>query len=324
MDPDSIEKTGFVTPQGTYEFQVMPLGLTSAPATYQRMMTNLLGDYLGRFVMVFIDDVIVFSRNQAEHKEHLRCIFERCHEANLRLKFKKCSFGSPSVEYLGHTISAQGVSPHAHNINKILAFPAPKNPDEVRSFLGTCGYYRRFIESYAAVATPLTELLKKNKSFSWGYEQDMAYQQLKEKLVGAPILAYPDRAQVQILTTDASKKGISAILSQSRDGSLEEERVISYNSRTLRPAEENYSTVHLEALAVVWAVTKYRHYLVGRHFKLRTDNAALTYVMAPAKPSPKLARWAACLIDYDFEIVHLPGKSNPADALSRLFPVDEV
>ncbi|KAG1168564.1 hypothetical protein G6F70_008831 [Rhizopus microsporus] len=320
MDSTSIEKTGFITPHGTYEFQVMPFGLTSAPATYQRMMGNLLSVYLGQFVMVFIDDVIVFSKDNEEHKEHLKLVFERCRKAGLRLKFKKCSFGAPSVEYLGHTISKEGVSPHAHNMDKIMKFPIPRSADDVRSFLGTCGYYRRFIDGYANLASPLTELLKKKQIFSWGPKQEDAYQSLKKQLVSAPVLAYPDRDQVQILTTDASSHGISAILSQSPDGTAESERVISYNSRTLRPAEKNYATVHLEALAVVWAVTKYRHYLMGRHFKLRTDNSAVTYIMNPSKASQKLSRWAACLIEYDFEIIHLPGHLNPADSLSRLFP----
>lgn len=320
MDPDSMDKTGFVTPQGTYEFKVMPFGLTSAPATYQRMMANLMGEYVGQFTMVFIDDVIVYSRNMEEHQEHLRLVLEKCQKAGLRLKFKKCSFGANVVNYLGHTISANGVLPHEHNLHKIQNFPTPRSADEVRSFLGTTGYYRRFISKYAVIAQPLSSLLKKESTFQWTSDQEMAYSSLKNSLTSAPILAYPDRHMVQILTTDASNKGISAILSQSPDGGPEEERVISYNSRTLRPAEVNYATVHLEALAIVWAVEKYRHYLMGRHFKLRTDNAALVFVMNPTKPSPKMARWAACLMEYDFEIVHLIGTNNPADSLSRLFP----
>lgn len=321
MEPMSMAKTGFVTPQGTFEFQVMPFGLTSAPATYQRMMANLLGPYLNRFVMVFIDDVIVFSRNQDDHKMHLKLVLDRCQEANLKLKFKKCHFGSGKVEYLGHTISGEGVSPHAHNTDKITNFPTPRNADEVRSFLGTAGYYRRFIDRYADIAVPLTNMLKKNKNFKWGESEEEAFRVLQQRLVNAPVLAYPDRQQIQILTTDASNNGISAILSQSPDGSAENEKVISYNSRTLRGPEVGYSAVHQEAAAIIWAVNKYRHYLMGRYFKLRTDNAALTYIMSPSKPSPKLSRWAACLMEYDYDIVHLPGVQNPADSLSRLFPV---
>ena len=318
MHSNSIEKTGFTTPQGTFEFLVMPFGLTSAPATFQRMMTNLLGDYIGKFVHVFIDDVICYSSSPEEHAHHLDLIFKRCKEHGLRLKFKKCKFGSPEVDYLGHKISGSGILPNVHNTEKILNFVTPRNVDEVRSFLGTTGYYRRFINNYATISAPLVKLLRKNVRFQWGKAQEEAYLILKKALTSPPVLAYPDRDQVQILTTDASKNGISAILSQSPSGGPSGERVISYNSRTIRNAEVHYSTVHLEALAVVWGVSKYRHYLLGRKFILRTDNSALTYVFKPSKPSPKLARWAAALLEYDFEVVHKPGAQNPADSLSRL------
>ncbi|KAG1332920.1 hypothetical protein G6F62_007014 [Rhizopus arrhizus] len=318
MEIDSIERTGFITPQGTYEFQVMPFGLTSAPATFQRMMTNLLGEYIGKFVHVFIDDVICYSQTPEEHVQHLELIFDKCKQHNLRLKFKKCKFGAPKVEYLGHEISGDGITPNTHNLDKILKFRTPRNADDIRSFLGTTGYYRRFINNYAMVSAPLTRLLKKNVKFQWSEAQEDAYQYLKKALISAPLLVYPDKNQIQILTTDASSKGIAAILSQSPDGRSEDERVISYNSRTLRAAEKNYATVHLEALAIVWGINKYRHYLLGRRFILRTDNSALTFVLEPSRPSPKLARWATTLMEYDYQVEHHPGARNPADSLSRL------
>ncbi|KAG0953800.1 hypothetical protein G6F31_013346 [Rhizopus arrhizus] len=288
MHKDSMAKTGFITPQGTFEFQVMPFGLTSAPATYQRTMTNLLGEYIGKFVFVFIDDIIVFSTSAQEHATHLKLVLDRCNQANLRLKYKKCTFGATEVEYLGHTISASGITPNLHNSDKVLNFPVPRNADDVRSFLGTAGYYRRFIEGYANKSLALTSLLRKNQRFTWGPDQELAFKTLKEDLTKAPVLAYPDRCMVMILTTDASKVGLGAVLSQSPTGSEDGERVVSYNSRTLRGAELNYATVHLEALAVIWGISKYKHFLRGRKFMLRTDNAALTYILAPSKPSPKL------------------------------------
>ncbi|KAG1445016.1 hypothetical protein G6F56_010064 [Rhizopus delemar] len=324
MDSGSMDKTGFITPLGTYEFQVMPFGLTSAPATYQRMMVELLGPFLSQFVMVFIDDVIVYSRSQAEHLVHMDLVLQRFKASNLKLKFKKCSFGASMVEYLGHTISAAGLSPHNHNVDKILKFPTPRNADQVRSFLGTAGYYRRFIDQYAHIAEPLTNKLKKHQVFRWGEIEDAAFRTLQERLATSPVLVYPNREQIQILTTDASNKGISAILSQSPDGTPENEKVVSYNSRTLRGAEFKYATVHQEALSIVWAIDKYRHYLRGRPFKLRTDNAAIAFIMRPSKPSPKLSRWAAALMEYDYEIEHIPGSLNPADSLSRYFPEDQV
>ncbi|CEJ05159.1 hypothetical protein RMCBS344292_19107 [Rhizopus microsporus] len=320
MQEESICKTGFVTPQGTFEFLVMPFGLTSAPATFQRMMLNLLGEYVGKFIHVFIDDVICYSQSPEEHIKHLQLVFNKCRQHNLRLKFKKCTFGARQVEYLGHTISGEGISPHNHNVDKIFAFKTPRNADDVRSFLGTTGYYRRFINNYAMVSAPLTRLLKKNVRFQWSQEEEDAYQSLKNALTSAPLLAYPDRQQVQILTTDASSKGISAILSQAPQDDLQNEKVISYNSRTLRDAERNYATVHLEALAIVWGVSKYRHYLLGRKFLLRTDNAALVFVLNPSKPSPKLSRWAATLLEFDYDVIHRSGVNNPADSLSRLLP----
>lgn len=324
MHKDSMAKTGFITPQGTFEFQVMPFGLTSAPATYQRTMTNLLGEYIGKFVFVFIDDIIVFSTSAQEHATHLKLVLDRCNQANLRLKYKKCTFGATEVEYLGHTISASGITPNLHNSDKVLNFPVPRNADDVRSFLGTAGYYRRFIEGYANKSLALTSLLRKNQRFTWGPDQELAFKTLKEDLTKAPVLAYPDRCMVMILTTDASKVGLGAVLSQSPTGSEDGERVVSYNSRTLRGAELNYATVHLEALAVIWGISKYKHFLRGRKFMLRTDNAALTYILAPSKPSPKLSRWAAALLEYDYDIIHQPGKQNPADSLSRLLVANEA
>lgn len=320
MHKDSMAKTGFITPRGTFEFTVMPFGLTSAPATYQRMMTNLLGEFIGKFVFVFIDDVIIYSRSHQEHAKHLELVLKRCNQANLRLKFKKCTFGAEEVEYLGHKISSKGILPNIHNTDKVLSFPTPRNPDQVRSFLGTIGYYRRFIKDYTSKTSSLIMFLRKNVRFRWGPDQEEAFKVLKQDLTTAPILAYPDREKVMILTTDASNVGVGAILSQSKTGSEEGEQVISYNSRSLRGSERNYATVHLEALAVVWGVAKYKHFLRSKKFILRTDNAALTFVMAPSKPSPKLSRWAAALLEYDFDIIHHTGKENPADALSRLLP----
>lgn len=318
MADSSIAKTGFVTKYGTYEFKVMPFGLTSAPSTFQRAMTNILSSFIGKFVYVFIDDVIVYSRTPAEHANHLRLVFDACTQANLRLKRSKCTFGSNRVEYLGHVVSSQGLEPSQTNVQKILDLKRPECTDEVHTFLGMTGYYRRFVPGYTEIALPLNRLLRKDQPFRWGGAEQEAFDSLKHALVNPPVLAYPDRDQVQIITTDASTRGLGAILSQAPADNLENETVVAYASRTVRGPELNYATTHLEALGVVWGINNFRHYLSGRRFILRTDHAALQYILTNPRPTPKLARWAAALMEYDYTVEYRPGKRNPADALSRL------
>ncbi|KAG2192671.1 hypothetical protein INT47_009241 [Mucor saturninus] len=181
-----------------------------------------------------------------------------------------------------------------------------------------CGYYRRFVHNYAALAQPLTRLLKKEVPFTWDEEQERAFRSLQGCLVNPPILAFPDREMVQVLTTDASTRGLGAVLSQAPKDDLAKETVIAFGSRALRGSERNYAATHLEALGLIWGIVRFRHYLAGRKFILRTDHAALVFIVNNAKPSPKLSRWAAALMEYDFVIQHQPGRDNPADALSRL------
>lgn len=231
----------------------MPFGLCSAPQTFQRAVTNILTPYIDDFVYVFIDDIIIFSKSLEDHKVHLEKVFQACRAANLRLKKSKCVFARTEVEYLGHVISAEGLLPNQRNTEKILKMPEPKSSKDVKVWLGTTGYYRRHIKGYAQVARPLTKLLKKDMVFIWGQEQGLAFEALKNALITPPILAYPDRNQVQILTTDASTHGLGAVLSQSPTGDSKDERVIAYASRSLRGSENNYAATHLEALAVVWA-----------------------------------------------------------------------
>jgi hypothetical protein len=318
MSGESIEKTGFVTKTGTYEFVTMPFGLTSAPSTFQRVMTNLLRDYIGDFVCVFIDDVIVFSQNMDDHCRHLSMVFAACNDANLRLKKSKCKFGQSKVEYLGHVVCADGLLPCTRNVDKLLQMRQPRTVKEVRSFLGTAGYYRRFIADFAAISKPLTKLLKKGEDFNWNPECTKSVNRLKLALTTPPLLSYPNQDFVQVLTSDASGRGLGAILSQYHPDDPSAETVIAYASRTLRGPELNYAATHLEALGVVWAVSHFRHFVAGRHFKLRTDHSALVFIFNKTAASPKVMRWCAMLMEYDFQIVYKRGKDNPADALSRL------
>ncbi|KAG2195269.1 hypothetical protein INT47_005044 [Mucor saturninus] len=313
------EKTGFVCKFGTYVFNVMPFGLTNAGATFQRMMTTLLHDFIGKFVYIFIDDILVYSEDEASHAEHLKLIFEACNKGNLRLRREKCQFGKTKVVYLGHEVGAAGLEPAQENIEKILKLKEPKNKDEIRSLLGTTGYFRRFIEDYAAKAHPLTKLLKKEVAFEWTKVQQDAFNYLISTLMSPPILSFPIREYVKILTVDASYKGLGAILSQSPTGSEDNETVISYASKSVNHGQLNYTVSHLEALAIIWAVNRFRYYLSYKEeFIIRTDHAALEFILNNEKPSPKLERWKACLMGHKYRVVYKRGKDNPADALSRL------
>lgn len=320
LNGDSIEKTGFITKYGTYEFLVMPFGLCTASDTYQKMMPSLMAPYIGRFVFVFIDDIIVYSKNISEHLIHLETVFEVCNAANLRLKRSKCHFACKSVEYLGHVVSADGVLPTTHNVSKLINMKTPECISDVRSLLGTTNYYRRYIPNYAALMRPITRLLKKTETFIWEAEQQEAFTFVKEVLTNPPILSYPDRDQTQILTTDGCSTGIGAILSQSPDGSNKQETVIAYASKALKDSERNLSTTEIEAYAIIWAVKYFRHYLAGknRKFILYTDHSALAFILNNEKPTPKVSRWAAALMEHNYEVRYKPGKNNPADALSRL------
>ncbi|KAG1206309.1 hypothetical protein G6F69_008927 [Rhizopus microsporus] len=320
MDEESIEKTGFVTKQGIYEFLVMPFGLCTAPARFQSMMNEILQEYIGAFCLVFIDDVLVYGGETIEeHAVLVSKVLQKCKDANLKLKKKKCSWAKSEVEYLGHKVTADGLLPGDHNIKKVLEFKVPTNGSEVKSFLGLCSYYRAFCKDFATHAEPLQGLVKKNALFVWGTEHERSFRHFQKVLTSPPLLAYPNREKVQVLTVDASLHGLGAILSQvSNLDNLQDEEVVSYASRTLRGAEKNYAITHVEALAVVWAVQYYRHFLLGRKFLLVSDHSALKYIFNPSKKTPKLTRWAGTLMEYDYQLIYRKGENNPADALSRL------
>jgi len=322
---DAKRYSQFVTPtKGCFSMKVLAFGEAGGPFTFGNLMQNIFKDYIGDFIFIFYDDAIIFSKTQEDHVKHLELVFKQCKEFNLRLKWKKCKFGdSNAVEYLGHLITPSGLLPLDRNTDKIKNFPTLKNQDDLRSFLGLTNYYHKFIPGYSLIAEPLYKLLKKKEPFHWGEEQEKAFEMLKKALTSPPLLSYPKKEFVQVLTTDASYLGISGILSQVNPQDPAQEEVLSYQSRALRTSERNYSQVHLEALAVVFFVQKFAHYLSGRKFILRVDNQAISFLLNPAKSgkfSAKLSRWSACLSGFEFETVSLvKSKDNPADPLSRIF-----
>ncbi|GJW11504.1 putative reverse transcriptase domain-containing protein [Tanacetum coccineum] len=232
---EDIPKTAFRTRYGHYEFQVMPFGLTNAPAVFMDLMNRVCKPYLDKFVIVFIDDILIYSKNKKEHKEHLKQILELLKKEELYAKFSKCEFWIPKVQFLGHVIDSEGIHVDPAKIESIKDWTSPKSPTEIRQFLGLAGYYRRFIEGFSKIAKPMTKLTQKKVKFEWGDKQEAAFQLLKQKLCSAPILALPEGSEDFIAYCDASKKGLGAVL-------MQREKVISYASRQLKIHEKNYTT----------------------------------------------------------------------------------
>ena len=315
MSPESIEKTAFVTHSGLYEFKKMPFGLCNAPATFQRLMELVLQGLTRSICMIYLDDILIFSRTFTEHISHLTQVFDRLHKANLRLKPRKCRFGQSTVNYLGHVVSEKGIAVDPKKMEAVQNFPCPKNLKTLKSFLGLASYYRRFVPNFSKVAGPLYSLTKKNSIFTWTSTCQEVFEKLKHLLTNTPVLAFPDFTEGFLLETDASSCGLGAVLSQKINGVT---HPISYASRTLQPHESNYGATELEALGVVWAVKHFRPYLYGHHCDVFTDHSALTSLLNTPQPSGKLARWGLALQDLDLKIQHRAGKENQnADCLSR-------
>lgn len=308
---EDVPKTAFRTRYGHYEFVVMPFGLTNAPAVFMRLMNQVFRDYLDKFVIIFIDDILIYSRTAEEHEEHLRRVLERLQEHKLYAKFSKCKFWKKEIGFLGHRVSAEGVAADPEKISAIKGWPQPTTVTEVRSFLGLAGYYRKFVNGFASLAKPLTKLTGKGVHFEWSPQAEEAFTKLKETLITAPILALPDQDKPYAIYTDASRVGLGCVL-------MQEDRVIAYASRQLRKHEENYPTHDLEMAAVVFALKIWRSYLYGAVVRVFTDHKSLKYLFTQPDLNLRQRRWMEFITDYDLEIQYHPGKANAvADALSR-------
>ena len=316
MDPQDQHKTAFVTPSGLWEFQRMPFGVSNGCATFQRAIEIVLSGLTYETCLCYFDDVIVPSSNLQQQCERLALVLERFRKHNLRVKATKCTFGANKVNYLGHVVSAKGVHTDPDKIKAVSLLAEPQNVEQVRSFLGLAGYYRKFIPKFAMLAAPLVSLTKKGTKFHWSKEHSESFLVLKDLLCQAPVLAYPRFDHPFVLQTDASDLGLGAVLTQiDADGN---ERVISYASRPLTDREKGYSATEKEALAVVFATDYYRVYLLGKHFTLITDHSALRWLHS-VEPKGRIARWVMDLQEYTFDVRHRPGTANQnADALSRL------
>ena len=325
LEEDAKPLTTFTMgPLGFWECECMPFGLTNAPETFQRLMESCLGELHLNWCIIYLDDIIVFSRTPEEHVHRRKSVISKLRAAGLKLKPSKCDLFKQQINYLGHVVSKEGVSTDPDKIAAVTQWPQPTTVTEVRSFLGFVSYYRRFIPNFSKVAKPLNQLLqnlegtpsqmKKFKVY-WGPEQQEAFETLQKLCTESPILAYADFKAPFVLHTDASGDGLGAVLYQVQDG---QKRVIAYASRSLSKSERNYPVHKLEFLALKWAITdKFHEYLYGSEFQVFTDSNLLTYVLTTAKLDATGHRWVAALSNYTFSITYKPGKGHvDADALS--------
>ncbi|KAI0496743.1 hypothetical protein KFK09_023067 [Dendrobium nobile] len=277
-----VMKTAFSIRYGHYEFLVMPFGVTNAPAIFMDLMNRVFREYLDQFVIVFIDDILVYSISEDDHARHLRIVLETLRRHQLYAKFSKCEFWLRSISFLGHVISGEGIFVDPQKIQAVADWPRPTTVFEVRSFLGMARYYRKFVKGFSQISTPLTRLTQKSVPFVWTPECEASFQRLKDCLTSAPVLALPSGTEGFQVFSDASLKGLGCVL-------MQHGQVIAYASRQLKPHEKNYPTHDLELTAVVFALKIWRHYL-----------------------------WLELIKDYDLTIQYQPGKANVvADALSR-------
>ena len=326
LNPASRDKTAFISHAGLYRFRVMPFGLTNAPATFQRLMDLVLGGLKWSCALVYLDDIIVYSSSFTDHLNHLELVLQQIQQSGLTLKINKCHFCKTHLKYLGHIVSKEGIQPDPDKLKAVREYPVPTKLKAVRTFLGLTSYYRRFIKNYATIAEPLIALTRNSDSrlFQWTQTCQEAFELLRQRLIEAPIIAYPRFDQPFILQLDASDVGLSAILAQKLvdDDDVTREHVIAYASRTLSAAERKYNATERECLAIIYGCNYYRPYLEGTRFTAVTDHKALKWLHSTKDLNTRLARWAIQIAAYDMDIQHRPGRENgPPDALSR-YPLD--
>ena len=320
---EHIQKTAFRTQQGHWEFIVMPFGLCNAPASFQRLMNKVFTGTIGDFVLVYLDDILVFSRTIEEHWEHLRQALQRLRKAKLYGRLHKCEFLKDKVDYLGFEVSSQGVHASPDKVRAVVEWPRPKDVHDVRSFLGLASYYRKFIRGFSEIARPLTDLTRAAKAFDWKEPQQSAFIRLKMALATAPILLLPDFELPFVITTDASEAAVGAILEQNQGRGLQP---VAFASRKLNSTEMRYSAYERELLGIVWALGQWRHYIEQSPHKvvIQADHAPLRFLPNQTSVNTRVWKWINVMQGYDLDIRHIPGKKNPADSLSRQLREDAL
>jgi hypothetical protein len=313
MSDKDIPKTAFRTYSGHYEYLVMPFGLSNAPGTFQSLMNQIFAPFLRKFTLVFFDDILIYSKDLEEHIQHLATVLQTLQQHKLYLKLSKCIFASPQVEYLGHIITGSGVSTDPAKIAAISEWQTPATVTQLRSFLGLCGYYRRFVRNFGPICRPLHDMLKKG-NFQWDIAQEKAFQTLKQAMVTAPVLALPNFNVPFVLETDASGYGLGAVL-------MQEGKAIAYYSSSLCPKNAALSTYEKEALAIIEALKRWRHYFLGHKLIIKTDQQSLKFMTDQKIVDGIQHKLMVKLLEFDFHLEYKKGKDNVvADALSRKQP----
>jgi transposase InsO family protein len=326
MESSSVPKTAFNTNSGKFEFLVMPFGLTNAPATFQRIMNTALQEFLHKFVIVYLDDIVIYSDSDAEHEEHLEKVFRALQKAELFAKPSKCIIGAKELEFCGHIVGNGQIKPTQSKVKSILDWPTPQNVHEVRQFIGLAGYYRRFIKGFASICAPLHELLKESdadlrkkkfRPIKWNPQCELAFQQLKHALVLSPVLQQPNEDAPYVLETDASEWAVGCVLMQiGPDGKL---HPVAYDGKKLSGAELNYPVHEKELLAIKYGIRTWSHYLQnGTTTTVVTDHESLKYLNTTKTPSKRLARWISEFGEYSLDIKYRKGEEAVVpDAISR-------
>ncbi len=313
---EDVPKTAFLTPMGQYQFKVLCFGLTNAPATFQRVMNSIFAPYIGKFVLVYLDDVLIMSATPEEHLQHLHIVLETLRKHKLYAKLSKCDFNRAELKFLGHIVGRAGVAPDPTKLSAVTAWPVPKSLKELQGFLGFANYFRRFIPHFSTIASPLTALTSKDAAAAyswqqWGAQELKAFTRLKQALITAPVLALPDRNDVFEVHSDASLVGTGGVLMQAG-------RVVAFTSYKFNDAERRYATGEQELLGLIRALQEWRCYLEGaKEVVLVTDHHPLTYLQSQKTLSRRQARWVQFLSRFNFQIVYRKGATNIADPLSR-------
>ena len=305
-----VQKTAFTTSLGLFEYRVLPFGLSNAPGTFQSLINAAIGPDLRDCCMVYMDDIIVFSKDPEQHLEHLRQVLHRLQKAKLYAKLSKCRFALSSVKFLGHIVSAAGINPDPGKTAIIRDWPTPTCVKDVRQFVGLAQYFRKFLQGFPTLAAPLTKLFRKYATWHWGSAEQAAFDGIKNALQSAPCLKLPDPAEHFTMVCDASGVGIGAVL-------LQQSRPVAFDGRKLTDTEGKWSATEQEMLAVVHHMEKWRCYLEGRHFTVVTDHQPNTWFSSQKVLTPRLTRWYEKIASYSFDWEYRPGRINVADPLSR-------
>lgn len=318
IKPGDEWKTAFRTRYGHFEYTVMPFGLTNAPAIFQHLMNDVFREYLDVFVVIYLDDILVFSGTQEDHDRHVKLVLEKLRSSGLYAKLEKCEFDRKQVEFLGYIVSTDGLKMDPRKVSTVLTWARPTSPKDIQCFLGFANFYRHFIKDFSRLAAPLQKLTHKNNRFEWSESTEKAFTSLKQAFTSAPILTYADPARPYIMETDASDYALGAVLSQTADDGLL--HPVAFYSRKFTPSEINYDVHDKELLAIVTAFKEWRRYLEGARHKVTVlcDHKNLQYFTTSRTLNRRQARWSLLLADFDFEITFRPGRlQGKPDALSR-------